>query len=166
MFSKIKIPTTPSKTIFTLLVLFACSFFTYSQNVSEGENIFKQKCTACHKIGGGKLVGPDLKGVTARREEAWLKKQIKTPDVMIAEKDPIVLELLKESNNVPMAPLGLSDAEVQAVIDFLKSTEQQMASVSTGLPSQYLPTILISIGVALVLTLLALGFGRKKVEVR
>lgn len=133
----------------------------------KGEEIFKQKCTACHKIGGGKLVGPDLKGVTARREEAWLKRQIKTPDVLIAEKDPIALENLKASNNVPMAPLGLSDAEVQAVIDFLKSTEQQpQQAVATGLPSQYLPTILISIGVALVLTLLALGFGRKKVEVR
>lgn len=31
-----------------------------------GAEIFKQSCAACHSIGGGKLVGPDLKGVSAR----------------------------------------------------------------------------------------------------
>ncbi len=73
-----------------------------SAAVPEGEAIFTQKCTACHTIGKGKLVGPDLSGVTTRREESWLTRQIKEPDRLIAENDPIVMELLKESNNVPM----------------------------------------------------------------
>ena len=84
---------------------------------------------------------------------------------MIAEKDPIVMELLKESNNVPMVPLGLSDAEVRSTIAYLKSTEQQ-ASVATGLPSQYVPTVLISIAVLIGLTLTGLLAGNKKVDVR
>lgn len=145
---------------------FLLLFTTIIAAANTGETIFKQKCTTCHTIGSGKLVGPDLKGVTTRREEAWLKRQIKTPDVLIAEKDPIVVELLKESNNVPMAPLGLSDEEVDAVIAFLKSTEQQATSVPTGLPSQYMPTILISIVVILGITFIALKAGSKKVEVR
>lgn len=84
---------------------------------------------------------------------------------MIAEKDPIVMELLKETNNVPMAPLGLSDAEVETVIAYLKSTEQQ-ASVATGIPSQYMPTVLISIAVLIGLTLIGLKAGKKEVDVR
>ena len=28
---------------------------------SEGEQIFKSNCAACHLIGGGKLIGPDAK---------------------------------------------------------------------------------------------------------
>ncbi len=131
----------------------------------EGGRIFVEKCTACHTIGKGKLVGPDLSGVTTRREESWLKRQIQTPDRMIAEKDPVVMELLKESNNVPMVPLGLSDTEVEAVIAYLKSTEQQ-ASVTTGLPSQYTPTVLISIVVLIGLTVRGLRAGNKKVDVR
>ncbi len=130
----------------------------------EGKKLFTEKCTACHTIGKGKLIGPDLSGVTARREESWLKRQIKEPQRMIAEKDPIVMELLKESNNVPMVPLGLNDAEVEAVIAYLKSTEQQ-ASVATGLPSQYMPTVIISIVVLLGLTLIGLRAGTKKVNV-
>lgn len=140
-------------------------FTTIIATANTGETIFKQKCTACHTIGKGKLVGPDLKGVTTRREETWLKRQIKEPDKMIAEKDPIVMQLLQESNNVPMAPLGLSDAEVSEVIAYLKSTEQQTA-VATGFPSEYMPTILISIVVILGITFIALKAGSKKVEVR
>ncbi|HLG36163.1 MAG TPA: cytochrome c [Bacteroidia bacterium] len=147
--------------IFLLIILFAAAW----SSAQNGKDIFSQKCTACHTIGKGKLVGPDLSGVTIRREVAWLKRQIKTPEILIAEKDPIVMENLKESNNVPMAPLGLSDAEVDAVISYLKSTEQQQ-TVSTGLPSQYMPTIFISIGALFLFTVIALKAGSKKVEVR
>lgn len=147
-----------------IIILFYLSVTAVTAQ-NEGENIFKQKCTACHTIGKGKLVGPDLSGVSSRREDGWLKRQIKTPDVMIAEKDPIVMKLLEESNNVPMAPLGLSDNEVEAVIVFLKSTEQQKIVV-TGLPSEYMPTILISIVVLLGLTFIGLRVGTKKVDVR
>ncbi len=154
----------------SLLHICLASFLAHSlvaaapASAQEGEKLFTEKCTACHTIGKGKLIGPDLSGVTTRRAGSWLKRQIKEPDRLIAEKDPIVMELLKESNNVPMVPLGLSDAEVEAVIAYLKSTEQQ-ASVATGLPSQYMPTVLISIVVLIGLTLIGLRAANKKVDV-
>jgi mono/diheme cytochrome c family protein len=129
-----------------------------------GQEIYESYCAACHTIGKGKLVGPDLAGVTARREESWLIRQIKEPESLIAENDPIALQLLQEADNVPMVSLDLSDEEVTAVIAYLKSTELQ-ASVTVGLPSQYLPTILISVVVLIALTLIALVVGRKKVDV-
>ncbi len=64
-----------------------------------------------------------------------------------------------------MVPLGLSDADVVEVIAYLKSTEQQ-AIVTTGLPSQYMPTVLISILVLIGLTLIGLRVGKKEVDVR
>ena len=139
--------------------------FQYSKAAESGEQIFKTRCAACHTIGKGRLIGPDLAGVTTRREESWLIRQIKEPDRLIAEKDPIVMQLLKESNNVPMVPLGLSDADVAAVISYLLSIEEQ-AVVSTGLPSQYLPTVIVSIMLLIVLTFTGLIVGRKKVDVR
>jgi len=149
---------------FTLIVCINLLFIPQISFAQEGENIFKQKCAACHTIGKGKLVGPDLKGVTTRREETWLFRQIKEPDKLIAEGDPIAAQLVKEMGGVTMAPLGLSDTEVNAVINFLKSTEQQASSISLGLPSQYWPTVMISAGVLILLTIIALKAGKKKVN--
>jgi hypothetical protein len=36
-----------------------------------------------HNIGGGRLTGPDLAGVTKRREHGWLLAMITEPDSMI-----------------------------------------------------------------------------------
>ena len=129
-----------------------------------GEQVFQKKCAGCHTIGGGKLVGPDLAGVTSRREEDWLFRQIQQPDTLIAEKDPIALQLLQEYN-MPMVPLGLEDSEVAAVISYLKSIEQE-TTVAAGLPSQYIPTVIVSIVFLIGLTLIGLRVGRKKVDVR
>jgi cytochrome c551/c552 len=147
-----------------LMIVICLGLIKHGEAAETGQQIFQSKCTACHTIGKGKLVGPDLVGVTSRREESWLVRQIKEPDRLIAEKDPIAMQLLQESNNVPMVPLGLSDAEVVEVIAYLKSTEQQ-ANVATGLPSQYMPTVLISILVVIGLTLIGLRVGKKKVDV-
>ncbi len=129
-----------------------------------GQQIFDSLCTACHTIGGGKLIGPDLAGVTLRREDGWLKRQILEPQVLLAENDPIAMQLLEEANNIPMVPLGLSEADAIAVIAYMKSTEQQ-AIVASGLPSQYMPTVLISILVLIGLTLIGLRVGHKEVDV-
>jgi cytochrome c2 len=137
----------------------------HGKAAENGQEVFKDLCAACHTIGKGKLVGPDLAGVTLRRDESWLKQQIKDPERLIAEKDPLAMQLLKESDNVPMATLGLSDEKVAAVIAYLSSTENQ-ASVASGLPSQYVPTVLISVVVLIGLTLIGLRAGNKKVDAR
>jgi len=148
-----------------LIILTWLGPISQGKAAETGQQIFQSLCAACHTIGKGKLVGPDLAGVTSRREDDWLVRQIKEPDRLLAENDPIATQLLQEANNVPMVPLGLSDAQVEAVIAYLKSTEQQ-AIVAVGLPSQYMPTVLISILVLIGLTLIGLKAGKKDVDVR
>ncbi len=91
------------------------------QTAQEGEAIFQQKCASCHTIGGGRLVGPDLEGVTARRDMQWLAEFIARPDQMIASGDPTAKALLEENNNIPMPNLGLGEAEVQALLAYLEA---------------------------------------------
>lgn len=88
-------------------------------SAGAGQTIFEQKCISCHSIGGGIVVGPDLEGVTERRDVAWLTRWISEPDVMLAEGDPIATELLAQHNNVPMPNSGLTAAEVRDVISYL-----------------------------------------------
>ncbi|MBI4320126.1 MAG: c-type cytochrome [Chloroflexi bacterium] len=90
------------------------------QSAGEGQVVFQQKCAACHTIGQGDRSGPDLKGVTARRDRAWLTRWIATPDRLIAQGDPIAAEMLKKYS-VPMPNMGLSDAEVSSVVAYLEA---------------------------------------------
>jgi len=137
----------------------------HGQAAETGREIFQENCAACHTIGKGKLVGPDLSGVTSRREAGWLIRQINDPEGLIAGKDPIAMQLLKEAANVPMPNLELSGADVAAVIAFLKSTERQ-TDVAVDLPPQYKPTLLISFLLLLGLTFIGLRVGNKKTDVR
>ncbi|MCK5876889.1 MAG: cytochrome c, partial [Candidatus Marithrix sp.] len=88
-----------------LALLLILPQIAFSASPEAGEKAF-QKCIACHTIGSGPLAGPDLNGVTAKREATWLVRWIMEPDKMLAEGDVIATEMLKEFNNIPMPPMG------------------------------------------------------------
>jgi cytochrome c2 len=91
-------------------------------DAAAGKKLFEDKtCSACHSIGGGDLVGPDLKNVTKERSSEWLHAWISAPDALIAKKDPIAVELLAKFNGMEMPNLGLSSTEVDNIIAFLGS---------------------------------------------
>jgi mono/diheme cytochrome c family protein len=107
------------------------------QGAGPGETLFQTRCTACHTIGKGKLVGPDLQGVTARRDPVWLKQFIADPGKLIAANDPTAKQLLAENNNVQMPALGLTDAEIAGLLTFLDGTAAPAtASGQAGAPAQ------------------------------
>jgi mono/diheme cytochrome c family protein len=92
----------------------------------KGEGIYQQKCSPCHSLGeGDRSTGPDLAGVTQRRDRQWLVRMIQEPERLIAEKDPVVLELLARFNNLPMPALGLSDADVEAILVYLEHPSEE-----------------------------------------
>lgn len=91
-----------------------------TQSAEQGEAVFRQKCISCHSIGGGdRPTGPDLAGVTERRERPWLVRMIQEPGRLIAEKDPTALQLLEQFKNLPMPASGLSEADLEAVLVYL-----------------------------------------------
>lgn len=111
-----------------------------AQTADEGRAIFEQKCQACHTIGGGRLVGPDLQSVTTRRERAWLLSFIGAPDRMLAQGDPIATQLLAENNNVPMPNLGLTQSEVESLLAYLENPAGAgQATTQPQAPTQVLP---------------------------
>ncbi len=130
-----------------------------------GEQVFNKSCAGCHTI-GEKVLGPDLTGVTSRREAGWLVRQIKEPEKLIAEKDPIAMQLLEEFNNLSMPAMGLSDAQVSAVISYLQSIDPNKVVGFNERYPEYVPTVIISILLLIVLTWIGLVVGRKKVDVR
>ena len=82
----------------------------------KGKLSFESKCLACHSIGQGPKLGPDLLGVTARRNDQWLARWLKSPDAMLAS-DPDAKAMLNQYK-VPMPNQNLSDAEVREYIKY------------------------------------------------
>jgi cytochrome c551/c552 len=93
--------------------------------VAQGEALFKSKgCSACHAF-GTKLSCPDLNGVTMRRTAEWMKHQILHPEVM-TKSDPISRGLFAQYS-LQMPNQKLTDAEADAVIEFLKHKNHEAA---------------------------------------
>ena len=91
---------------------------------SDGAYIYRTRCQICHTIGEGDAIGPDLKGVTRRRDTKWLTRWLMMPDRMLKEKDPIAMAMYKAFGEIPMPNLGLSGEDVKAIMDFLESLEK------------------------------------------
>jgi protein SCO1 len=95
----------------------------------KGQYLFGTKCVACHTIGQGDRVGPDLLGVTSLRERAWLARYIENPDQMLAGGDSLAQALFAKYKQVRMPNLGLNDTDVNALIGYLQA--QSAASRGT-----------------------------------
>ena len=83
----------------------------------QGKADFESKCLACHSVGQGKKLGPDLAGVTKRRDDAWLSRWLKSPEKVL-ESDPVAKAMMKEFNNLPMPNQNLSDAEIRQYLQY------------------------------------------------
>lgn len=100
-------------------------------DTGEGERLFQATCFACHTIGGGPLVGPDLQGVTALRDREWLIRWIVEPDRVLAEGDPIATALVEEYG-IPMPNLGITPQQAGAILDFLEARGEPVAAAPGG----------------------------------
>jgi copper(I)-binding protein/cytochrome oxidase Cu insertion factor (SCO1/SenC/PrrC family) len=100
------------------------------RSIPRGEQIFRTRCASCHSITGNELadaLGPDLLGVTRKREPQWLLDWLKAPDQMLKKKDPIAVELYKQYNNLAMPNMRLNKEEALSLLDYMADETQRIA---------------------------------------
>ena len=101
---------------------------TASADTVEAKKIFTGRCMACHTFGKGVKVGPDLKGVTERRQRPWLLKFIRSSQSVIDSGDPIATELFQQFKQQRMPDwIDLSEQQIGSILDWLaiNGPEQQ-----------------------------------------
>lgn len=103
----------------------------------QGKLAFESKCLACHSIAGGPKLGPDLYGVTKRRDEAWLKRWLKSPETMV-QSDPIGKEMLAQWK-VPMPNQNLSDTEIGQYIAYFQWADKNLQPSGKSQPQPSAP---------------------------
>ncbi|MGE0741128.1 MAG: SCO family protein [Hyphomonadaceae bacterium] len=97
-------------------------------DTSRGAYLFRTRCQACHTIGGGDRLGPDLAGVAGARNHAWLSRWIREPDEMIAERDPIAISLLQRYRNLQMPNLSLGESDAEEIIEYMRRRDAALAA--------------------------------------
>jgi protein SCO1/2 len=90
--------------------------------VPNGQRLFASKCSSCHSLGQGDKLGPDLAGVTTRRERAWLTRYISAPEEMLAAGDPVATALFHKYKQVRMPNLKLGKRDITDILNFLEGT--------------------------------------------
>ena len=86
--------------------------------VAEGKEVFKMKCSACHKV-SKRVVGPKMQGITERRSPEWIMNMILNPEEMVA-KNPIAKKLLAEYL-APMANQNLTEKEARLILEYFRT---------------------------------------------
>ena len=99
-----------------------------AMGTQPGQSMFKKICTGCHTIGVGDKVGPDLRGVTERRERAWLVRYLRDPRGM-TKRDPIARALAEKFPVVPMPNMALSEQDAEDLISYLQDETAKLVEV-------------------------------------
>lgn len=121
-------------------VTVSMALYSFTINAQDGEALFKQNCSACHSIGKGKLVGPDLKGVNAKRTEDWIINFVKNAQAF-GEKDADAKAIITEYG-YPMPNQNVSDADIKAIISHISANSPSEAVtevVATEVPVEQAP---------------------------
>jgi protein SCO1 len=92
--------------------------------LNVGQYLFVKECAACHTVGQGDKIGPDLKYVARARDREWLERFIREPNKMREDGDPIALALA-ERYKVLMPNLGVGDRDLAALLDYLGAVASQ-----------------------------------------
>ena len=90
--------------------------------------LYQQRCAACHSVGGGRLVGPDLAGISNRRSERWLLRWTQSSQTLIQSGDPAAKALFDEFNKIVMPDQALSEEQIKGILAYIKEAEGQSAT--------------------------------------
>ncbi len=103
---------------------------------SEGEQLFKTRCSACHKI-EDRYIGPALSGVTKRRQPEWIMNMILKPELMLKQ-DPVAMELLS-TYLTPMANQNMTQREAESVLIYFREHDRNLPDNPVETPAEKTP---------------------------
>lgn len=113
-----------------IILLYIVTSASLLSSQPRGETIFKNTCQACHSIGKGRLVGPDLKDVQNRRTEKWIISFVKSSQGMVKSGDADAVAIFNEYNKTIMPDQNLSDGDIKEVLSYIQQQSTGVVTVS------------------------------------
>lgn len=113
----------------------AFSFKSFAQ--PDGAKVFKANCASCHSTSAKRGTGPGLEGFWDRipggdeeGKKAWVLKWVKNPGGVLSSGDAYANSLKDEYGTVMTGQAHLSDEEIMAVVDYVKSEPHKQETVA------------------------------------
>ena len=163
-----------------LSILAVCITVAFSSNLAKAQDaakLFKGNCASCHKPTDQKLVGPGLKGVKSRwPDNAKLISWVKNSTEFLKTGDAYANKIFEEYGKSVMPAQALSDAEINAVIDWAdkggdapvaSTADTKNAAASTESNETSSDTyfyVLLVVGILLIILIRVLGTVNKSLK--
>ena len=121
-----------AKSLLLITTLSLLGISAQAQDPAAGAALFKQKCTACHRLDRNSI-GPALKGVHERRDEEWLLKWVKNSQSLVSAGDPQAVKIFNEFNKVAMPSFPeLKDDDIKNILAYIKEGDKPAAGAEAG----------------------------------
>ena len=123
--------------IFIVFFLFSFSLYLSSQeiDIAKGKSLFNANCASCHKLNRN-LVGPALKGVSAKYEKEWLYSWIKNSAALIKSGDDQAVAIYEEYNKVAMNAFPqLSNEDIDNILAYTDYVPEPVVAANAGTES-------------------------------
>lgn len=156
-----------------IIFLFLFLFSIQNSNAQpDGAALFKAQCAQCHSVGSNKIIGPGLKDVHTRRNEAWILKWVKNSQAVVKSGDAYAVKLFNDYNQTAMPSFSLADDEIKAILGYVKAEgEKAAAAPAPGVPvpgaapvEPGFPWLMWSIVLTLIILFSVLGKVKKGLE--
>ena len=120
--------------VFTIIFLFSFSLNISSQeiDIAKGKSLFNANCASCHKL-NKKLIGPALRGVSAKYDKEWLYSWIKNSAALIKSGDDQAVAIYEEYNKVAMNAFPqLSNEDIDNILAYSDYVPEPVVSVASA----------------------------------
>ncbi len=102
-------------------------------DIAKGKELFSGNCASCHGVGDKAVVGPGLKGVHDRRNEAWLLKWIKNSSAVIASGDAYAVALYNQYGKAQMQSFpDLKDDDIKNILGYIKAEGEKVVATNVS----------------------------------
>lgn len=130
--------------IFFLILVYLYSFKISLSAQNQAEQLFLQRCKACHTIGDGKLIGPDLVNIQSRRTEEWIIKFVQSSQSLIKSGDTAAIAVFDQHNKVIMPDQDLNALQIKSIIEFIAVNSPDASTPSKKTPAQIFSPALVT----------------------
>src|SRR5262249_8308538 len=129
-------PRQPHRQVLPQMKILLALLFPLLVSAQDVADFYKRSCAACHSIGGGRRLGPDLKDLESRKDRKWLTDFLVDPKGTLDQADPYGKQILDESKGMVMPKInGVDRAMAEALLDYVAAQSKGAANPAPPAPA-------------------------------